>query len=72
MKQFEITDTGGFEEKVEVANVLGHPVYLTELQVSLRARGMETIGNKKLQVLDRTIIFFWKTEPSETNVTFEL
>ena len=34
-------------KKAQVGNVLGHPVYITELQRNLRACGMKIIETKK-------------------------
>lgn len=40
--------SGGFKEKeAQVANLLVHPVYITELQTNLRAWGMKIVGSKK-------------------------
>ena len=33
-------------KKAQVANVLGHPVYITELQINLRACGLKIMENK--------------------------
>ena len=35
---------------------LGHPVHITELQINLRACGMEIMGNKRKYSVDKIII----------------
>lgn len=47
----------------KVANALGHPVYITELPINLRAWGMKIIGSRnKIQYKIRILFSRWGSD----------